>query len=78
MGEISFVPAIWSLKGFSIQFIMGMGSEPDAPGRHLGYIQKRQADVGKVISEIISLDDVPQAFERLVKPNDEVKIIAEL
>ena len=78
MEEISFVPAIWSLKGFSIQFIMGMGGEPDAPGRHLSYIQENQADVGKVISETVSLDDVPQAFERLVKPNDEVKIIAEL
>jgi threonine dehydrogenase-like Zn-dependent dehydrogenase len=78
MEEISFVPAIWSLKGFAIQFIMGMGSKPEDPGRHLDYIKHRQADVGKVISEIISLDDVPQAFERLVKPKDEVKIIAEL
>lgn len=78
MEEISFVPAIWSLKGFSIQFVMGMGSKPEDPGLHLNYIQQRQADVGKVISEIISLGEVPQAFARLVKPSDEVKIIAEL
>ena len=78
MEEISFVPAIWSLRQFSIQFIMGMGSTPEDPGRHLSYIQERQADVGKVISEIISLEEVPEAFERLVKPTDDVKIIAEL
>jgi len=78
MEEISFVPAIWSLRQISIQFIMGMGSKPEDPRCHLGFIAERQADVGKVISEIISLEEVPQAFERLVKPTHDVKIIAEL
>jgi len=78
MEEISFVPAIWSLKRISIQFIMGIGNKPQDAERYLKFIQERQADVGKVISKIICLDEVPQAFQRLVEPNTEVKIIAEL
>jgi 2-desacetyl-2-hydroxyethyl bacteriochlorophyllide A dehydrogenase len=78
MEEISFVPAIWSLKRISIQFVMGIGNKPLDAERYLKFIQERQTDVRKVISGIIRLDEVPQAFERLVKPSDEVKIIAEL
>jgi threonine dehydrogenase-like Zn-dependent dehydrogenase len=48
----------------------------DAP-EFLEFIHEYEADMRKTITETISLDQVPQAFEHLAKPNDEAKIIAE-
>ena len=41
------------------------------------FIEEHQDDLMKVVSEVISLDDVPDAFDRLLKPKDEIKILVE-
>ncbi len=77
MEQVTFLPSFWGLKKISIHFSLGMGEEPDDSERHLEFIQDKHADVGKVITELISIEEVPDAFERLLKPNDEVKILIE-
>lgn len=58
----------------SIHVSAGFGELP-AVGPYLKFIEERQADLMKVVSEVISLDGVPDAFERLLNPHDEVKIL---
>ena len=74
--EVTFVPAFWLFKKASIHMSFGMGPR-ETIRDYLKFIRDRQDDVRKVITEIISLDEVPGAFERLLKPNTEVKIIVE-
>jgi 2-desacetyl-2-hydroxyethyl bacteriochlorophyllide A dehydrogenase len=76
MEEISFRPAFWMLKNISIELIMGFG-RANKIADYLQFIQDKQEDVRKTITEIISLDAVPDAFERLLTPNTEVKVMVE-
>jgi len=76
MEEITFVPALWFFKKATIHLSFGMGSREDIPG-YLQFIQDKQDEVRKVITEIIPLEKVPEAFERLSKPNTEAKILVE-
>lgn len=76
MDQISFIPAFWMLKNISIELIMGFGRAAKIP-EYLQFIQDRQEEVSKTITEIISLDAVPDAFERLLTPNTEVKVMVE-
>ncbi len=77
MEEVTFVPALWFFKRTTIYLSLGGGSKKDIPG-YLQFIRDNRDDVTRVITEIISLDEVPAAFERLSKPNTEVKILVEL
>jgi 2-desacetyl-2-hydroxyethyl bacteriochlorophyllide A dehydrogenase len=76
MDQISFIPAFWMLKNISIELIMGFGRAVKIP-EYLQFIQDRREEVNKVITEIISIDDVPEAFERLLTPNTEAKVMVE-
>ncbi len=76
MEEVAFVPVFWTFKKPSIYISLGMGPR-EMLGDYLEFIRQRQDEVRKVITEIITLDELPGAFERLLKPNDEVKILVE-
>jgi L-iditol 2-dehydrogenase len=76
MDQVSFIPAFWMLKNISIELIMGFGRSTKIP-EYLQFIQDRREDVRKTITEIIRLDGVPDAFERLLTPNTEVKVMVE-
>jgi threonine dehydrogenase-like Zn-dependent dehydrogenase len=76
MEEIAFRPVFWNLKSLSIELIMGSGGADAAAGQ-LQFIQERQDEVRKAITEIITLDGVPDAFERLLNPNTEMKVMVE-
>jgi L-iditol 2-dehydrogenase len=77
MDQVSFIPAFWNLKNISIELIMGWGGA-NKIADYLQFIQDKREDVKKAITEIISLDGVPDAFERLLTPNTEVKVMVEI
>lgn len=76
MEEISFAPAFWMLKNICIELIMGFGRSTKIK-EYLQFIDDRKEEVRSTITEIIPLDGVPDAFERLLKPNTEVKVMVE-
>jgi 2-desacetyl-2-hydroxyethyl bacteriochlorophyllide A dehydrogenase len=76
MEEISFRPVFWLLKNISIELILGSGGGGTV-AEQLQFIQDRRDEVRKAITEIITLDGVPDAFERLLTPNTEIKVMVE-
>jgi threonine dehydrogenase-like Zn-dependent dehydrogenase len=76
MEEIAFSPMFWMLKNISIELVMGWESTEKVPG-YLDFIRANQDEMRKSITEIIPLDGVPDAFERLSQPNTEMKIMVE-
>jgi (R,R)-butanediol dehydrogenase/meso-butanediol dehydrogenase/diacetyl reductase len=76
MEQVTFVPALWFFKRVTIHLSLGMGKRDAIPG-YLEFIRDNREDVMKVITETISLDEVPEAFERLSQPNTEAKILVE-
>jgi 2-desacetyl-2-hydroxyethyl bacteriochlorophyllide A dehydrogenase len=76
MEDISFNPLFWMLKNISLELVFGWESAEKVPD-YLEFIRKNQGELRKGITEIISIDDVPDAFERLSNPNTEMKIMVE-
>jgi 2-desacetyl-2-hydroxyethyl bacteriochlorophyllide A dehydrogenase len=76
MEEVAFFPALWTFKKPTIFVSFGMGPK-EAVGGYLEFIRQNQSLVGKAITEIITLDELPAAFERLLKPNTEMKVLVE-
>jgi threonine dehydrogenase-like Zn-dependent dehydrogenase len=64
------------LKNISIELVMGWESSDHVP-TYLDFIRANQDYVRKAITDIIPLEDVPDAFERLSKPNTEMKVMVE-
>lgn len=74
--EVSFVPALWMLKRPTLQMSFGMGSTRTM-AHYLRFVRDRGTEIGRVITEAITLDQLPDAFERLLRPGDGVKILVE-
>jgi 2-desacetyl-2-hydroxyethyl bacteriochlorophyllide A dehydrogenase len=77
MEPTTILPVTWTLKHPTIHVSLGFGSALLAPG-YLDFIHENEARMRKTITETISLDEVPNAFERLLKPNQEAKIMIDL
>jgi (R,R)-butanediol dehydrogenase/meso-butanediol dehydrogenase/diacetyl reductase len=75
MESTTITPVMWMLKEISIQ--TSLGFTKSQMEYCLELILERKINADRLISEVISLDEVPHAFERLQKPNTEVKIIVE-
>lgn len=75
MEPTTIVPVMWMLKEISIQPTLGFTKNQMIECLEL--IRKKKVNAEKLISEVISLDELPRAFERLRKPNSEVKILVE-
>jgi threonine dehydrogenase-like Zn-dependent dehydrogenase len=76
MENISFNPLFWMLKNITIELVFGWESAEKVP-YYLEFIRKNQEELRKGITEIIPLEGVPDAFERLSNPNTEMKIMVE-
>jgi 2-desacetyl-2-hydroxyethyl bacteriochlorophyllide A dehydrogenase len=74
--EVSFVPALWMLRRPTILMSFGMG-RTRTMAHYLQFVRHRGKEIGRVITETISLEQLPDAFERLLRPSDEVKILVE-
>jgi (R,R)-butanediol dehydrogenase/meso-butanediol dehydrogenase/diacetyl reductase len=76
MEEVSFWPMAWNLKNISVEAIMDWGSDEKVRD-YLKFIRDKQDDISKIITDIISLDELPDAFEKLLQPNTEAKVMVE-
>jgi len=76
MEEIAFSPMFWMLKNISIELVMGWESSEKVPD-YIDFIRANQDTLRNAITEVIPLDEVPNAFERLSKPNTEMKVMVE-
>ncbi len=76
MEEVSFLPLFWMLKNISIELVMGWGGHEKIHD-YLEFICDKKDEVGKVITDVVSLDELPGAFEKLLQPNTEAKVMLE-
>ena len=64
----------WMLKNISIELVMGWEGH-EVIHDYLNFIRDTKDEVSKVITDIISIDEVPDTFEKLLKPNTEAKVM---
>lgn len=76
MEPATIYPAAWFMKQPTLHVSLGFGGIGPAPS-YLKFIHDHQDAIDKTITETISIDGIPEAFERLMKPNDEAKILVE-
>ncbi|GAB4346742.1 MAG: sorbitol dehydrogenase [Candidatus Abyssubacteria bacterium] len=76
MEEVTFVPALWTFQKPSIYISFGMGPKEKIQN-YLEFIRNNQHTLRKAITETIPLEETPDAFERLLRPNTEVKVVVE-
>jgi len=68
-------PVLWSINEVSMQTTMGFTNEEFEDS--LGLLSKGLLRTDGLVTETISLDQLPDAFERLLSPNDEIKVLLE-
>jgi threonine dehydrogenase-like Zn-dependent dehydrogenase len=59
-------------------FQASYGCDMEEFRRCIEMVRGGRVDVERVISGTVSIDEVPEAFERLCEPNDEVKLVMEI
>jgi len=75
MEPATVMPVFWMLQEISMQTSMGfVRSEFETS---LDLIHKGKLKTDGLVTETVSLDQVPDAFERLLTPNDEIKVLIE-
>lgn len=68
-------PVFWMLKEVAMQTTMGF--DRDQFVGTLDLIHKGVLNTDGFVTETISIDQVPDAFERLLSPNDEIKVLVD-
>ncbi len=66
-------PVFWMINEISMQTTMGFTQSEFKTSLEL--IRKGALKTAGLVTETISLDQVPDAFERLLSPNDEIKVL---
>ena len=75
MEPATVMPVFWVLKEVAMQTTMGfVRSEFESS---LDLIHKGVLKTEGLVTETVSLDQLPDAFERLLTPNDEIKVLVE-
>lgn len=75
MEPATVMPVFWLIKEISMQTTMGFSQSEFHTS--LDLLQKGILKSDGLITETITLDQVPEAFERLLTPNDEIKVLVE-
>ncbi len=75
MEPATVMPVLWVIKEVSMQTTIGF-TRDDFIGT-LDLMRKGILKTGGLISEMITLDDLPKTFERLMSPNKELKVMVE-
>ena len=68
-------PVLWMINEISMQTTMGFTNE-EFEGS-LDLIRKGVLKTDGLVTETVSLEQLPEAFERLLSPNDEIKVLLE-
>ncbi len=69
----TITPIVGIFNQLTIQFVLGY--TPEEFNATLASIAAGDIDVAKLITAEVGLDEVPQAFEMLAKPDEQVKVI---
>ncbi len=75
MDPATVQPVMWMIKEVSMQTSMGF-----TRGEYesmLDLIHKKFLRTDGFVSETISIEQLPEAFERILSPNDEIKVLVE-
>jgi 2-desacetyl-2-hydroxyethyl bacteriochlorophyllide A dehydrogenase len=75
MEPTTVVPVFWMIKELSMQTTMGF--RRDEFMRSLDLLHKGVLKTDGLVSETVTLDRLPEAFERLLTPNQEIKVLVE-
>ncbi len=75
MEPATVLPVFWLLKEVSMQTTMGFSQSEFETS--LDMIHKGALKTDGLVTETVSLDRLPEAFERLLSPNDEIKALVE-
>ncbi len=75
MEPATVYPVLWMIKEVSMQTTMGF-TRPEFESS-LDLIHKGVLNTEGLVTETVSLDQMPDAFERLLSPNDEIKVLVE-
>jgi len=75
MEPATVMPVFWLIKEISMQATMGFSNEEYKTS--LDLIHKGVLKTDGLVTETVSLDQLPEAFERLLSPNDEIKVLLE-
>jgi threonine dehydrogenase-like Zn-dependent dehydrogenase len=75
MEEMTTQPLFWMLKEVSMQTSMGF-TRPEIVDT-LDLMCKRILRTDGFVSETIPLEQLPEMFERLLSPNEEIKVLVE-
>jgi len=73
---ITLIPWEWVERDITVHFMNGTGGDP-IHNKCLKSLEEKRFAIDEIITSSITLDELPAAFERLVKPNDEVKVVVE-
>jgi L-iditol 2-dehydrogenase len=68
-------PVLWMINEISMQTTMGFTNEEFEAS--LDLIHKGVLKTDGLVTETISIEQLPEAFERLLSPNDEIKVLLE-
>ncbi|GAB4346807.1 MAG: (R,R)-butanediol dehydrogenase [Candidatus Abyssubacteria bacterium] len=75
MEPTPLVPVFWMIKELSMQTTMGFSREEFL--QSLEMLRQGAFRTDGLVSETIPLDRLPETFERLLKPNQEIKVLVE-
>ncbi|MBI5116656.1 alcohol dehydrogenase catalytic domain-containing protein [Candidatus Poribacteria bacterium] len=68
-------PVLWIIKEVSMQTTLGFTRAEF--GDILDFMHKGVFKADSLVSETVSIDELPEAFERLLSPNTELKVLVE-
>jgi len=75
MEPVTVTPVLWNINEISMQSTIGF-SRDEFIGS-LEHIRTGALTTDGLVSEVISIDRVPEMFERLLTPNEEIKVLVE-
>ena len=75
MEKDSLVPAMPVLKELDIRFVSFY--TPEEFGDTLRYLAEGELDASGLISDVVGMDEINNAFDRLAKPESDVKILVQ-
>jgi (R,R)-butanediol dehydrogenase/meso-butanediol dehydrogenase/diacetyl reductase len=70
------MPFIGLVKELNIQFAIAY--DKDDFETSIAMLAERRIDVSPMITDVVSLDDLPGAFEALKNPSDQCKVLAKM
>ena len=73
---VEIVPLIWVIKQVSVKAVLGYGTDDFRQAIRL--LEQGKIDASQLVTDIIPLDGVQEAFQSLANPEKQIKVLVEL